>query len=393
MRRLLLGVAVFLVVGIILSLVFRDHQGYVLVSFNGWQIETSVLFAVAGVLLVVWLLALIWQLLVALLFAPRTWRRLRSRRRLRRARRSRQAGLLHLAEGRWATAETELEALADANEAPGLNHLFAARAAHYQGRPSERDRYLKKAAEGRSVSEVAVLMTRAELQLAADERIEASATLARLHELEPRHPWVLRLYAEHALATGDYGVLYRLLPDVRRANVLSEERLRAMSIAACRYQLDQPQDVGALTTAWRDVPRDLRHEPAMADHYARCLAALGQTDEADNVIRSILKKQYDGRLVLTFAELDSRSDKTRLATVESWIAQHGERPELMLAAGRLCAEREQYDRARRYLESEHTAELAPAELLALGRLFERIDNAERARQTYRHGLELTTRPA
>ena len=51
MRRLLLIFFVFLILGIVLALVFRDQQGYMLIAFGGWQIETSLLFA-AGALLV-----------------------------------------------------------------------------------------------------------------------------------------------------------------------------------------------------------------------------------------------------------------------------------------------------------------------------------------------------
>ena len=44
MRRLILIFFVFLVLGTGLTLVFRDGSGYVLVSFAGWQLETSLLF-------------------------------------------------------------------------------------------------------------------------------------------------------------------------------------------------------------------------------------------------------------------------------------------------------------------------------------------------------------
>ncbi|RJS91390.1 heme biosynthesis HemY N-terminal domain-containing protein [Salinisphaera sp. Q1T1-3] len=390
MRRLLLGVVVFLVIGIALSLVFHEHQGYVLISFNGWQIETSVLFAVAGVLLGVWLLALAWQLLVAILFAPRTLRRLRNRRQRTKARHAWQTGLVHLAEARWSTAEKELEAKAEANESPGLNHLFAARAAHYRDDVSARDAYLQKASASRSISELAVLMTQAELQIAAGEDVEASATLSRLHELEPKHPWVLRLYAEHALATGDYGVLYGLLPELKRADSLSSERLSVMTIAAYRHHLSQPADVGALTSAWRDVPKDLRARPEIVEHYARALSQMGEDDEAANVIRATLKKHYDGQLVRTFGRLNPRDESGQLASVQDWISQHGREPELMLAAGRLFLARQQLDEARDYLTSEYASQLGATGLLDLGRLLERLQEAERARLVYRRGLETVT---
>ncbi len=387
MRRLLLGVVVFIVAGIVLSVVFRDSQGYVLVSFNGWQIQTSVLFAVAAVLLSVWLLAVVWKLLTAILFAPSAIRRFRARRRAKKARRSWHEGLAYYAEAHWARAETELEDHAEAHEAPGLHHLFAARAAQHQDKPEARDTYLSAAGQDETLSELAVDMTRAELQIAAGENEAAHKTLARLHNMAPKHPWGLRLYAEHALATEQYGVLARLLPDLGKAGTVSRTRLKTMHEAAAMDALAQPKDTGALSTAWRSLSKTDRANPRIAACYARCLSALGEENEAANVIRTTLKKTYDRDMVMIFGGLAPRDDNSQLADVETWIEKHGEQPELMLVAGRLCLARQLWGRARHYLDSEAAGRVGPQAALELGRLQERLNEADEARKSYRRGLE------
>ncbi len=387
MRRLLLGVVVFIVAGIVLSVVFRDSQGYVLVSFNGWQIQTSVLFAVAGVLLSVWLIAVAWKILTAILFAPTTIRRFRARRRAKKARRSWHEGLAYYAEAHWARAETELEDHAEAHEAPGLHHLFAARAAHHQDKPEARDNYLSAAGQDETLSDLAVDMTRAELQIAAGEHEAAHETLARLRTTAPRHPWVLRLYAEHAWATERYDVLAQLLPDLAKAGTVSQTRLTTLREAAAIHALGQPKDTGALSTAWGNLSKTERADPKIAAYYARCLSALGEEDEAANVIRKTLKKTYDRDMVMIFGRLAPRDDNSQLADVEAWIEKHGEQPELMLVAGWLCLARKLWGRARHYLDSEAAARVGPQAALELGRLQERLDDAEGARKSYRRGLE------
>lgn len=388
MRRLLLAFFVFLLLGILLSLVFRHHQGYVLVAFNGWQIETSLLFACAAVLLGVWVLAMVWRVLVTLVFAPRNIRGFFGRRRQRKARRSLYTGLEHLAEARWALAEADLQALAESNEAPGLNHLFSARAAQHQEHLGDRDRYLQKAAGRKSISELAVLITQAELQMAAGQTAEAQATLIRLHELEPRHPWVLRMMAEHAMACGDYERIYESLADLSKYAALSSARVREMAIAAYQHRLSQQRDIGGLTATWRHMSKDLRQEPEILHHYALCLKKQRADDEAANVIRNALKKQWVASLALIFGDLECSDQTEQLATVEEWIKIHGREPELMLVAGRLCLRNQLWGRARSYFEASQAQHSSADALLELGHLFEQINEVDQARSAYRRGLEL-----
>ncbi|WP_423823011.1 heme biosynthesis HemY N-terminal domain-containing protein [Salinisphaera sp. SPP-AMP-43] len=388
MRRLLLAFFVFVLLGILLSLVFRHHQGYVLISFSGWQIETSLLFACAAVLLGIWALAMVWRLLITLVFAPSNIRGFFGRRRQRKARRSLYAGLEHMAEARWALAEEDLQALAESNEAPGLNHLFSAQAAQRQNHLADRDRYLEKAAARKTVSELAVLLTQAELQLAAGQSAEAQATLARLYELEPRHPWVLRMYAEYAMSCGDYGQIYAMLGDLHKHAALSPERIETMAIAAYQQRLSQQSEIGGLTTTWRHMPKDLRDKPEVVAHYARCLRANRADDEAANVIRNAMKKQFSPELALIFGDLRCSEHTEQLATVEEWIKAYGKEPELLMVAGRLCLRSQLWGRARSYFEASQKEHSRPDALLELGHLFERIDQNDEARAAYRQGLEI-----
>lgn len=388
MRRLILAVFVFILFGIVLSLVFQNHQGYLLLSFNGWQIETSLLFALIALLVGIWALVLAWRILVVGATAPRSIRHFFGRRKANKARRSLYTGLERMAEGRWAVAQSELERLAESHDAPGLNYLYAARAAQYQGHVGQRDAYLEKAAKGKGASELAVLLTQAELQDAADQRVEAGATLARLYQIEPRHPLVLRLYAEHAMTNGDYEQLRQLLGPLSKHGGLSPERLEQMSIAAWQDHLSQQSDVGQLTSAWRNVPKTLRSHPSVAGHYAQCLQRVGEENEAANVVRGVLKNTWDAPLALLFGDLKCESQTEQLSTVEDWLKQHGQKPELLLVAGRLCLRNRLWGRARSYFEAGQNNQSRPDALLELGHLFEQINEKDEARQAYRHGLEL-----
>jgi len=391
MRRLLLVFCTFLLLGVVVALVFRDEQGYLLVSFAGWQIETSLLFAIAALLFVLWVAITLWRLIVGGFLLPRRLRNKLANRRQRKARRSLYDGLLRLSEGRWSKAEDELKRLADNNEAPGLNYLNAARAAQHQGHVGDRDRYLEKAASKRGVSELAVLLTQAQLQIEQGQTADAMASLSRLYQTEPHHDVVLRLYAEQSHRAGDYEQLRTLTPALYKHSNMPHERIDQLAVEAWGDELTRHNtDSVALTTAWKRVPKRLRTQPDMIRRYVKALRVARADDSAADVIRGALKQEWNASLVLIFGDLKCSDRNAQLSTVDSWLKQYGEEPELLLVAGRLCLRNRLWGRARSYFEASQKNQSRPDALLELGRLFEEINEKDEARAAYRQGLELRT---
>jgi len=390
MRRLLLVFSLFVIVGITVALVFRDQQGYLLLSFGGWQIETSLLFAVGVLLVALWVAITVWKLIVAGVLLPSSLRNRLAARRERKARNSLYDGLLLLMEGRWSRAETELARLADRHEAPGLNYLLAARAAQFQGHVSDRDRYLEMASSKRGASELAVLLTQAQMQIQQGQSAEAMASLARLYQMEPTHPQVLQLYSAQAASVGDYKQLRALVPALYKHGDMPTENIDRLAVDAWNDELanHQQKDAIALSTAWKRVPKRLRSQPGMVERYAKLLKRAGADDQAADVIRDALKHEWSASLVLLFGDLQCNDRTAQLATVEGWLKQYGEEPELLLVAGRLCLRNRLWGRARSYFEASQKNQSRPDALLELGRLFEEINEKEEARSAYRQGLEL-----
>jgi HemY protein len=390
MRRLLLLFSLFLIVGIVVALVFRDQHGYLLLSFGGWQIETSLLFAVAALLVAFWLALTLWRIIVAGVLLPTTTRKRLATRRERKARKSLHDGLLCLMEGRWERAESELTRLAARHETPGLNYLLAARAAQFQGHVADRDRYLEMASSRHGASELAVLLTQAQLQIQQGQSAQAMASLSRLYQMEPTHPQVLQLYSAQSASVGDYKQLRALVPALYKHGDMSSDNIDRLAVDAWNDELasHQQNDAIALTTAWKRVPKRLRTQTGMIERYARLLKRANADDQAADVIRDALKNEWSASLVLLFGDLHSDDRTAQLATVEGWLKQYGEQPELLLVAGRLCLRNRLWGRARSYFEASQKNQSRPDALLELGRLFEEINEKEEARSAYRQGLEL-----
>lgn len=389
MRRLILIFFVFLVLGTGLALVFRDNSGYLLVAFAGWQIETSLLFAAAVVLVGIWVLITLWRLVVAGALLPRRTRRWHRRRRADKARRSLYVGLLKYAEAHWDRAEREIKRMAEKHEAPGINYLLAAKAAQRQGHDQDRDRYLEKAATADGASELAVLLTQAKLQMEHKQDAQALATFARLFELDSEHPYMLALYGEQCAHSQDYAKLRMLAPDLYQYSSLDARQVDVWVSAAWEDKFRQVgDDVDALNGAWKNVPKQVRQRPGIIAAYARCLHDAKADDQAAKVIRDVLRRDWNAPLALLFGDIETKDAAAQLKDVERWLKQHGEKPELQLVAGRLCLRSRLWGRARSYLEASAKNQPQPRTLLELGRLFEEVDQPEEARNAYRQGLEL-----
>jgi len=394
MRRLLLTFFFFVIIGAGLALLFRDDSGYLLISFAGWQLETSLLFAAVALLIALWILFTVWRLLVAGAFLPRNTRKWMGRRRARKARRAMYSGLLKYAEGRWAQAERDMQKRAQRNESPGLNYLYAAQAAQRQGHSADRDRYLELAAAQKEVSELAVMLTQAQLQIEQGQHDQAQASLTRLHEIAPQHAYVLELYAEQCARTRDYDKLRALIPALYKHSKMKRKRVDTLAAGAWDDAFRRAgTDVEALNQAWKKVPRRLHKQPAVVAPYARYLHAAGADDEAARLVRRVLKREWDPALGLLYGDLKTRDPVVQLANIEKWLKQYGEEPELLLSAGRLCLRNDVVGRARSYFEASLKRQSRPEALLELGRVFEELDEEQEARTAYRQGLELRLPPS
>src|SRR5690606_6156902 len=115
---------------------------------------------------------------------------------------------------------------------------------------------------------------------------------------------------------------------------------------------------------------------------------LNAEGEAAALIVEAIKYEWDGELVTLYGRLHSGDDVSRLATIEQWLSQYGERVELLLTAGQTCLQNKLWGKARGYLEAAARAQPSALVYLELARLCELTQNPEEATRYYRKGLEL-----
>ena len=231
-------------------------------------------------------------------------------------------GQLDLAEGRWASAQRHLHRAAEAERQPLLYYLGAARAANEQGHYEESDNLLERALERQPQAELAIALSHAQLQTDRGDTDGALATLQAMHERHPHNAQTLRQLQRLHQQRGDWSAVIRLLPELRKDKVLPPAELAELERRAWGENLSlaahQEEDgtVGlqSLNRAWQQLTSAQRQEPQLVLAYAEQLRQLGAQVEAEEVLRTALKRNYDSHLARLYGLVRGSDPARQLQT-------------------------------------------------------------------------------
>ena len=383
MKLGLLAIIALVVSAFAANLLLAD-PGYVVINFRGYLIEMSV-----PVLLALLVLTIVAAWLILKFFrAPRKLGEAAGRFRTSRAGQRLTRGVIEVAEGNFAKGERLLARAADVSEAPLLNYLQAARAAHLLGQDERRDRWLREAYENLPEASNAVLLTQAELQLDQAQYEPALATLRQIEENSPNHSHALALLGRLYYRLEDWSHLSESLPKLRKYGRLDDETLTTWSLRVHQEHLESAADGDAVIVAWKNVPREQKKDLSLLESYYSSLIRTGLHDKAEKDLAADLRREWRPELVRLFGIVDGSDAPRQLKKVENWLKNHGDDADLLLAAARLCLRNELWGKARSYLETVITIRPTPEAYQEFGRLLNRLGEGDAAADAYRAGLSM-----
>lgn len=380
-------VVIALVVSAFAAHFLLQDPGYVVINFRGYLVEMSV-----PVLLGMLILGsfLIWSL-VKLYRAPRRIGRAAGRFRSGRAGQKLTKGMIQIAEGNFARGEKILARAAGDSDAPLLNFLQAARAAHLLGQDERRDGWLRQAYEKMPEASNAVLLTQAEFQLDQGQYEPALATLRRIEDTAPNHSHALALLGRIYYRLEDWPHLGKLLPRLRKHGRLEPALLDQWAKRVHSEELKNAADAPTLAAAWKSVPKELRQDDSLIETYFSSMVRVGLHEQAEKDIAAQLKRRWAGPLVIVFGSIEGKDPLKQLKRAESWLSTHPDDPDLLLTAARLCLKNELWGKARSYLETVIALRPSPEAYQEFGRLLNRLGEGDAAADAYRAGLGLVSR--
>jgi len=383
-----------IVIATLVASAFAAHfllqdPGYVVISFRGYLVEMSVPVLAA---LMLFLLVLIWMIL-KLIRAPRRLGEAAGRYRSGQSGKRLTRGMIEVAEGNFAKGERLLARTAHRSDAPLLNYLQAARAAHLLGHDDRRDNWLRQAYEQMPEAANAVLLTQAELQLDQQQYEQALATLRQIEENTPNHARALALLGRLYYRLEDWEHLAELLPKLKKHARIEPATLSEWALRVHGEKLMQAADGTTVAIVWQAIPRADRKDNSLRDIYFASLVRTGMHEKAEKELAQELKRNWRGTLVNLYGLTEGPDTTRQLKRAESWLQSRGEDAELLLASARLCLRAELWGKARSYLETVIAIRPSPEVFKVYGRLLSQLGDTEAAADAFRDGLNLVSEPA
>lgn len=356
--------------------------GSVLIEFQGTIYKMTVPVLVC---IVIALLITIW-IIRKIIVAPRRLGETYGRHRAARSGKKLTRGMIEVAEGNLARGEKLLGRAASTSDSPLFNYLQAARAAHLQGRDERRDEWLRLAYRDAPEAANAVLLTQAEFQIDREHYEQALATLRRLEEDSKNHAHALALMGRLYFQLKDWDALADILPRLGKNTQIKPDVLETWTIRVHKERLDKAADVEVLELTWKGIARKLKSDLTLQESYYKGLMRLGLHDRAEKELASALKSNWSGPLVRLFGLAEATDTTKQLKRAEGWLKNHGEDPDLLLAAARLCLRNELWGKARSYLETVISMRPTPEAYQEYGALLTQMGEADAAADAYRDGL-------
>ncbi len=370
-----------------------ENPGYVLIGIGTWQMETSLIAFLVGLIVTFYVLYLFFRVLGWLFRLP--WQ-VKNRSRSIKFNRSQEAliaGLVGSAEGNWEQAEKVLIKHASHSGAPLIHYLTAAKAAQSRGAYDKRDEYLKKAAAQAPDSGVAIGLTQAELHFSANQFEQALETLTKLHSIDATHASVLKLLHQTYQHLGDWQGLRKLLPTLNKNKVLMETEIKKLEIDAFGGLLKQTIKKGSIDEMrllWTEIPVHIKKNPDVAAVYFAAMINAGLGAEIENELVDTLTINWDETLLLLFGSLHSKDAFKQLEIAETWLPHHKGDGVLLTILGKLSFICQDYAKAENYLTKSIAVDPNVQAYRLLGDLFTAQGEEHKSNKCYKQGLELAS---
>lgn len=388
MKKLFVAIILILLAVWIGFLIDQD-AGYVMLSYNGHIIETSLWVTVVAIIVLFCLFYFLIRLFKHTSSIGSSYKKWGNRRKADNARELTNQGLCDLAEGNWQAAQNKLTKAAKNHPDPLINHLASARAAHTAKDYNKRDEHLRQAHRSKKSAAIAIGLTQATLQIDGQQWEQALATLNHLKRIAPNHKHVLKLLCEVHLELHDWQQLQNLLPSLKRTKIFSEVELESIDRQAhlgLLIDAAKTQNLETLHNTWNALPKKWRLDPAMLKQYSDNLITLNDPQLAADLIVKSLKKNWTPSLVTNYGLAITDDLHKQITVAEHWLEQHPGEPELLLCIGRLYLKSNLPGRAEDVLSNcVATAEL-PEAYSALAQAFEALGKTEQAMAMYKKAL-------
>lgn len=397
MKKLVILIAGFLLVGLVFGYLVSIDSGYVLFSWGNYTIETSFWFF--NIMLATFFICAYLVLRFVLLLIGSDWRinEWRKQRRSKRGQRQTTRGFLSLAQGQWRTAERQLTQAAVLGDNPLINYLGAARAAYEKGDMDKSDQWLKEASQSTKGAELAVAITQIQLLISRGQTEQALAIVLRLRKQNPKHKHLLKMHIKVLRELEEWVGLKDLLPTVRKlAKLIPQDKLKELEekvviqlmqrAAKSQSSAASAGQANLIKEIYDDAPRGVRLSVDVLTCYVELLLSLKQPGKAEQALRTALPSVWHDKLICLYGRIKGDDLQRQLLFAEKQLQERTNDPMLLLALGRIANRMSDKDKAQEYLEAAAKIKALPEVHTELGNLLTQQGKFESACEHFNKAL-------
>ncbi len=398
MSRFAIGTALALLAGALLLWLLRYDSGYVLIVIWGKTIEMKFWFAVFAVLTLGFVIAVIYRKLRQLVLAVSSGWSFAKAARYKKSELRVQRGLLSYCEGDWLTAQKLLVRAAKDAKEPLALYLTAARSAQLLNRHDEAVELLKKAESCATEGDLDVALASAHVMFLDGQYGDALKILHKLQTAHADSPVVLKLMTKSYLAVNDWVALEALLPLLKRHKIMQSNEYDKLVRQVYMQLLERVQHLGdgwgrqeclqELEGIWKRAPRTVISSTSFVASYCVMLIELQCCDQAEALLRTTLKNQWDTVLVDLYGRCQSKDGSSQMKYAQQWLKEHSDDDRLLLALGRIAARLEIWGQAKAFLQQSLELKACSEVYAELGLLLLQLNEDEASRRCFQDGLLL-----
>jgi HemY protein len=349
--KVLLVILAILIVAIALLIGFQHDSGYIIIHFANNQIELAFWTALIGVLIAFIVLYIVVRILARLFNLGAYFRKRKKVRTAAHIKELTEDGLMDTVNGRYATANNQLEKAANLSRNKFIPKLFCAFNAHLAGNWAVRDTALSSVDTKNKAEQLSFQLARTQFLLASQEWEKALPALKNLHQQNSSHPHINFLLAKTCYHLQEWQQLNLLLPSLKKNKHLDEALLRQWQNICFlqRLHLAARQSTDMLMDTWKRADRQERDKVDAKRAYIEGLVSLNEHQRAKSELASLLKKNWDANLCQSYTAFPAEQAEELLPVVDKFCQQRPNEVACRLALGILCLKAKRFVRAKEIL--------------------------------------------
>lgn len=383
MRSLIWTVILFALAAAV-AVAVKNFDGSAMFLVGDTLIRMNLNTLIAGILLVLLLLYVLYYLLRKIFGTPRALRRWNKRHNRRRAEEDLNEIGMAFFTGRYQHARQLTDKLL-ANREIGSRQPFALVLAAYSaqkaGDAAARDAYLQQLAEMPEKHQLPRHLLLAEDALANGDYAAAQTHIQAARKISPDLTQVIKLDLRCAMERNDAQTVMKYLHQLRKNGAIGEKEAESYRYFAYRQMLEDSTDAKTLKAGIKKIPEDERGGTLnlpIAEAYLKN----GQYRDTVRWVKKYYPQTRNSALLAVmsaaFPYLNENEQNKTFETAEGWLKEQPRDVHLLNTLGRLAAARRLWGKAQSYLEAGLSVEeTVPAHLL-LSEIFADTDKPEAA---------------